>query len=277
MKEFIKYFRTDNYKTFLEVDCKEGEIFTNLNSNIDGHSWDAWAVGRDPSLLADDAYLHKFHTCKPLADFHYVDKFDKAYYDLTQSDDTFEQQLRIISNTLNASKEAYFKFSENWELFKYINRKSIKCDFLDNFLLKAESGYPIHYIPIEKLKYMTECSFFPHPNAKNCTDFFDRHDGWRKILQSGENVPEKTVIEERINQVFESIKEFGMKNPLIVKDGLDGFFYVMIGNQRLTIHRALEYEGTLACRISPKLDPWDVNSHVLKLHPYEKVDDIYGP
>ena len=65
-----------------------------------------------------------------------------------------------------------------------------------------------------------------------------------------------------------------MENPLIVKDGLDGFFYVVIGNQRLTVQRALGRVKSLPCRISPRLDPWDVNTHVLKLHPYKKIDGI---
>ncbi len=74
-----------------------------------------------------------------------------------------------------------------------------------------------------------------------------------------------------------------MANPMIVKqqtyrgDFDGGLFYVVVGNQRLTVCRAMNHHkpGTfrkIRCRIAKEQDSWHDDTEARKAHPYLSID-----
>lgn len=74
-----------------------------------------------------------------------------------------------------------------------------------------------------------------------------------------------------INKVWKGLKQHrAMVNPLIVKKH-EKKYYVIIGCQRLTCLRALNFTGRIPCRITDPDDFWDDRCAALKAHPYGPV------
>ena len=79
---------------------------------------------------------------------------------------------------------------------------------------------------------------------------------------------------QRLLEIFNSIKNEGMKNPLIIGHYMKDRYIVIVGNQRLSILRALNELGQLEsdqimCRIEPDENYWDTDwPPARKEHPY---------
>lgn len=86
-------------------------------------------------------------------------------------------------------------------------------------------------------------------------------------------VPRKPKAQKML-EIFNSIKEDGMRNPLIVGHYLPDKYIVIVGNQRLSALRALNELGLLEsdqimCRVEPDQNFWDTDwPPARKEHPY---------
>jgi len=126
--------------------------------------------------------------------------------------------------------------------------------------------YPIIYIDIDDLRYMPEHpKFYPGQDANAA--FLDMHKTFENQLRLfGKTTGNKYA--NKINKIWNSIQEESVKNPLIVKF-YKGFFYVIIGCQRLTCLKAMNYRGKVGVRLTDDDDPFDKNCKAFLKHPYE--------
>lgn len=138
--------------------------------------------------------------------------------------------------------------------------------------------YPIYYISINKIFYQAEHPDFPGSEKSNKA-FIDRHLLFVEQLKAQDYVSlasdgksnEAESLTVNINKVWWGFqKHRAMINPLIVKKH-NQKYYVVIGNQRLTCLKALNFSGRVPCRIAKSDDFWDDRIDVLKAHPYVSV------
>jgi len=138
--------------------------------------------------------------------------------------------------------------------------------------------YPIYHISIRNLFYQVEHPEFP-ASPKSNKIFIDRHLLFVEQLKSWDFVSlvsdgrsnEAESLNTNMNEVWREFKKHrAMVNPLIVKKH-DKKYYVIIGNQRLTCLRALDFPGRIPCRIAKPDDYWDDRIEPLKVHPYDSV------
>ena len=138
--------------------------------------------------------------------------------------------------------------------------------------------YPIYHISINKLHYFVE---HPHfwGSSKSNQEYITRQNLFLEQLKSqgfvslvtGAHPNEIETIKANINNVWKGFKQHrAMVNPLIVKKHKNKY-YVIIGNQRLTCLRALNFENRVPCRIAKSDDHWDDHCEPLKMHPYDPV------
>ena len=141
-----------------------------------------------------------------------------------------------------------------------------------------EEEYPIVDIPIENLHYMVE-----HPefwgSKKSNNSFINRHRIFEDQLRRQGFVKaifesvgsEAKILTENINECWQKMREHkAMINPLIVKCYEDKY-YVIIGNQRLTCLKAMNYKGLVPCRVADNDDHWNKQCRPMKVHPYKDV------
>lgn len=117
------------------------------------------------------------------------------------------------------------------------------------------SKFPITQVPLDQLVYQSDPAFATTQGLNNM---------WRTFLELEKTLPvilpsaEKFVYKQfpRIANVYKSIKENGLKNPLIVRAvGLSSHtngkqaYKVEVGNQRLCVLRALKWKETVPCQV----------------------------
>ena len=113
--------------------------------------------------------------------------------------------------------------------------------------------WPVKHLVLEHLVWMyadTETGTFnPHKNdwkVKRFRNIAENLKAERRIsngLVSVVDFPEQKLIEG----VFDSLKEKGLVNPLVVFRVRQDRYMVVIGNQRLTALIAMEYKDPIPC------------------------------
>lgn len=142
------------------------------------------------------------------------------------------------------------------------------------------ADYPIVKVPLEKIRFFAEgCDPAPHGRMRRICH---ENEGRQSRIAGGGAL---TTMESCMRQVFKSLLRIGMINPLIVKEAwANGYYYVMVGNQRLTAlraiydHRRSEFDrhfpgGKIRCRVAKDGEKWGDFPEPRLQHPYEEVSD----
>jgi len=165
-----------------------------------------------------------------------------------------------------------------------------------NNMQTIEEQYPIEWIPVDDI-YFSEASVpyvpltsrdqltFPNYNdrlvynAMQLLPYLDPAESlemlkYTRIEQGFDNKKELHKIHARMCLVYTAIKkEMKMYNPLILYRKGNVSRHIVIGWQRLCSLKALEYKGTVPCRIGT-INDYDTNP-ATKAHPYVQFPDLY--
>lgn len=143
------------------------------------------------------------------------------------------------------------------------------------------NNYPLIEIPIDRVFYMVEHPEF-RGSSKSNAKFLDRHKMFEAQLKTQGFVTrsidsignEGEMLSKNINLCWRQFSKYrGMMNPLIVKKH-ENKYYVIIGNQRLTVLKAKNFRGYIPCRIADPDDYWDKRCKPMKAHPYRILEDV---
>lgn len=163
----------------------------------------------------------------------------------------------------------------------------------DHVLQSKLDSYKTHKIPLEYIYYRWSAPHFPAERRIKVNGMYDE---WSNKMKDDSIRSSMAGKDQRIRKVYNDICAYGMINPLIVKphsysEDFDGKqYYVIVGNQRLAILRAMAFQNKLhkalgphegetkneagqwviPCIIANEDDNWE--DHTLPVRTYVKID-----
>lgn len=119
------------------------------------------------------------------------------------------------------------------------------------------TDYPIEQIPISLLLYkILHSRYTREPVAA----YMDWVDSMKKRLygmaDDATYFPDSSRDASLIG-IYRSLYREGLKHPLVVKKENNGFYYVIVGNQRLICLNAMNFKGYVPCMVAKPEDSWE--------------------
>lgn len=156
-----------------------------------------------------------------------------------------------------------------------------------------QADYPVRWFHLENMQVRWAAPHFDSNKQKRLIQRFSTFEAKLKTFDFS-----KSALEMRVHKVYESIKNDGLINPLVVKlnDYSPEFLeengiFVVVGNQRLTALKVLKEQvtseewdeinrhfpdplglGRVACRVCKEEDNWSDNTEMFKAWPQKKIE-----
>lgn len=134
--------------------------------------------------------------------------------------------------------------------------------------MSTERQYPVVDVPIDNLRY----DFDEEIGCGHLGSFYvSINRAFQRLEKTLPQIPDELKLIQqrrfpRLLNVFNSIKEEGMENPLVVIKKSD-LYRVRVGNQRLCSLRANNHTGTVKCIVVP--EGVKITKDVMKYTPIE--------